>query len=148
MLVLRSFLVIVACCVTAVTPGPVKAVYDQRQTGDLNVQIELKNLQVIALLNSELLDDYTVNPFAEDSPFWSSSIFIGTHLFLFFSKIFSSFLLFLNYSTFLSLSGKICESKLNFVVIYLLICYFNLSSTAEVFLQFVTALVLHVQDEV
>lgn len=37
------------------------AVYDQRQTGDLNVQVELKNVHVVALLNSEMLDDYTVN---------------------------------------------------------------------------------------
>ncbi|CAK9808567.1 hypothetical protein ANTPLA_LOCUS5825 [Anthophora plagiata] len=33
--------------------------YDQRQTGDLNVQVHLKDIQVLALLDSELLDDYT-----------------------------------------------------------------------------------------
>ncbi|XP_011878269.1 PREDICTED: uncharacterized protein LOC105567765 [Vollenhovia emeryi] len=60
MLALRGLLVIAACRVAAATPpASAKAVYDQRQTGDLNVQIELKNLQVVALLNSELLDDYT-----------------------------------------------------------------------------------------
>lgn len=36
------------------------ATYDQRQTGDLNVQIHLKDVEVVALLDSELLDDYTV----------------------------------------------------------------------------------------
>ncbi|XP_076762408.1 uncharacterized protein LOC143430207 [Xylocopa sonorina] len=33
--------------------------YDQRQTGDLNVQVHLKDVQVLALLDTELLDDYT-----------------------------------------------------------------------------------------
>lgn len=33
--------------------------YDQRQTGDLNVQVHLKDIQVLALLDSEVLDDYT-----------------------------------------------------------------------------------------
>ncbi|XP_003696689.2 uncharacterized protein LOC100866314 [Apis florea] len=33
--------------------------YDQRQTGDLNVQVHLKDVQVLALLDSEMLDDYT-----------------------------------------------------------------------------------------
>ncbi|XP_017757424.1 PREDICTED: uncharacterized protein LOC108548813 [Eufriesea mexicana] len=33
--------------------------YDQRQTGDLNVQVHLKDVQVLALLDPELLDDYT-----------------------------------------------------------------------------------------
>lgn len=70
MLALRGLLVIAACRITAALPPvPAKAVYDQRQTGDLNVQIELKDLQVIALLKSELLDDYTVNPFAKIPPF-------------------------------------------------------------------------------
>lgn len=58
MLALRRFLAVMACHVILVTPAPTK-VYDQRQTGDLNVQIELKDLRVVALLNSELLDDYT-----------------------------------------------------------------------------------------
>ncbi|XP_043255009.1 uncharacterized protein LOC122398841 [Colletes gigas] len=35
------------------------ASYDQRQTGDLNVQIHLKDVQVLALMDTELLDDYT-----------------------------------------------------------------------------------------
>lgn len=70
MLALRGLLVIAVCRITAALPPvPAKAVYDQRQTGDLNVQIELKDLQVIALLKSELLDDYTVNPFANIPPF-------------------------------------------------------------------------------
>lgn len=65
MLALRGFLVIAACRVAvALPPAPARAVYDQRQTGDLNVQIELNDVQVVALLSSELLDDYTVNPFA------------------------------------------------------------------------------------
>lgn len=51
-------LVIAVCCITAVMPVPTR-IYDQRQTGDLNVQIELKDLQVVALLDSELLEDYT-----------------------------------------------------------------------------------------
>ncbi|KYN36923.1 hypothetical protein ALC56_08714 [Trachymyrmex septentrionalis] len=60
MLALHGFLVIAACLVTvAIPPALAKAVYDQRQTGDVNVQIDLKDLQVIALVNSELLDDYT-----------------------------------------------------------------------------------------
>ncbi|CAL7949576.1 unnamed protein product [Xylocopa violacea] len=33
--------------------------YDQRQTGELNVQVHLKDVQVLALLDTELLDDYT-----------------------------------------------------------------------------------------
>lgn len=33
--------------------------YDQRQSGDLNVQVHLKDIQVLALLDTELLDDYT-----------------------------------------------------------------------------------------
>lgn len=60
MFVLHGFLVIAACLVTiAIPPALTKAIYDQRQTGDVNVQIDLKDLQVIALVNSELLDDYT-----------------------------------------------------------------------------------------
>ncbi|XP_033327974.1 uncharacterized protein LOC117221269 [Megalopta genalis] len=35
------------------------ATYDQRQTGELNVQVHWKDLQIIALLDKELLDDYT-----------------------------------------------------------------------------------------
>lgn len=34
--------------------------YDQRQTGDVNVQIDLKDVKVIALVKSDLLDDYMV----------------------------------------------------------------------------------------
>lgn len=52
-------LVIAVSCITAVMPVPAR-VYDQRQTGDLNVQIELKDLQVVALVDSGLLEDYTV----------------------------------------------------------------------------------------
>ncbi|XP_017890179.1 uncharacterized protein LOC108631021 isoform X1 [Ceratina calcarata] len=33
--------------------------YDQRQNGDLNVQVHLKDVQVLALLDTDLLDDYT-----------------------------------------------------------------------------------------
>lgn len=66
LLALRGLLVIAACRFIAATPAPIRAAtYDQRQTGDLNVQIALKDLRVVALLDSELLDDYTVN---ESSP--------------------------------------------------------------------------------
>ncbi|XP_024880592.1 uncharacterized protein LOC112460218 [Temnothorax curvispinosus] len=58
MLALRGLLLVIAACRVAVAKPPAP-VYDQRQTGDLNVQIELKDVQVVALLNSELLDDYT-----------------------------------------------------------------------------------------
>ncbi|XP_072745874.1 uncharacterized protein [Anoplolepis gracilipes] len=60
LLALRGLLVIAACHVTAATPTPIRtATYDQKQTGDLNVQIALKDLRIVALHNSELLDDYT-----------------------------------------------------------------------------------------
>lgn len=42
-----------------VTGLSLPATYDQRQTGDLNVQVHLKDVQVLALLDSEVLDDYT-----------------------------------------------------------------------------------------
>ncbi|XP_006613671.1 uncharacterized protein LOC102678802 [Apis dorsata] len=42
-----------------VTGLSLPATYDQRQTGDLNVQVHLKDVQVLALLDSEMLDDYT-----------------------------------------------------------------------------------------
>ncbi|KAL6447049.1 hypothetical protein ACFW04_001420 [Cataglyphis niger] len=57
---LCSLLVIATCRVAAATPMPIRAAtHDQRQTGDLNVQVALKNLRVVALLDSKLLDDYT-----------------------------------------------------------------------------------------
>lgn len=34
--------------------------YDQRQTGDVNVQIDVEDVQVVALVDREFLDDYTV----------------------------------------------------------------------------------------
>ncbi|XP_014478313.1 PREDICTED: uncharacterized protein LOC106746321 [Dinoponera quadriceps] len=46
-------------CVIALPLSAAPAVYDQKQTGDLNVQIELKNVHVVALLDSEILEDYT-----------------------------------------------------------------------------------------
>lgn len=65
LLALRGLLVIAACRVIAATPASIRpATYDRRQTGDLNVQIALKDLRVVALLDSELLDDYTVNEFS------------------------------------------------------------------------------------
>lgn len=69
-IMLLGLLVIAAICrFTAANPTPIKTgTYDQRQTGDLNVQIALKDLRVVALLDSELLDDYTVN---ESSPIGS-----------------------------------------------------------------------------
>ncbi|XP_015175255.1 PREDICTED: uncharacterized protein LOC107065786 [Polistes dominula] len=33
--------------------------YDQRQTGELNVRIDLKDLKVLAFLDSKILEDYT-----------------------------------------------------------------------------------------
>ncbi|EFN72510.1 hypothetical protein EAG_13433 [Camponotus floridanus] len=60
LLTLRGLLVIAICRVIAATPALIRpATYDQRQTGDLNVQIALKDLRIVALLDSELLDDYT-----------------------------------------------------------------------------------------
>ena len=37
------------------------AKYDQRQEGDINVQIDVKDVKIIALLKSDIFDDYTVN---------------------------------------------------------------------------------------
>ncbi|XP_076657630.1 uncharacterized protein LOC143361824 [Halictus rubicundus] len=45
------------------------ATYDQRQTGDLNVQVYWKDLQIIALLDKELLDDYTEYDYFYDSDY-------------------------------------------------------------------------------
>ncbi|KAL0128669.1 hypothetical protein PUN28_003800 [Cardiocondyla obscurior] len=60
MFALRGLLVIAICrTIVAMPSAPTKSVYDQRQTGDLNVQIELSDIQVVAFLSSELLDDYT-----------------------------------------------------------------------------------------
>ncbi|XP_070167818.1 uncharacterized protein [Polyergus mexicanus] len=57
---LCSLLVIAVCRVTTATSTSIRAAtYDQRQTGDLNVQVALKDLRVVALLDSKLLDDYT-----------------------------------------------------------------------------------------
>lgn len=36
------------------------ASYDQRQTGDLNVQLDFKDIQVVALVDTDLLGDYVV----------------------------------------------------------------------------------------
>lgn len=66
-------LVLMICC-RFIVESNVATIYDQRQTGDLNVQIELKNLQVVALMNSEL-DDYTVN-----------NVFLSLIFLLFFSS--------------------------------------------------------------
>jgi len=97
MLVLHGFLIIAVCLITiAILPAVAKAIYDQRQTGDVNVQIDLKDLQVIALVNSELLDDYTVNPFLFFSLFLSLLTgFSGTYFFIFLISFFL-FLLFSN----------------------------------------------------
>lgn len=43
-------------CWLAIFANPAR--YDQRQTGDVNVQIDVKNVEVIALVKSDLLDDY------------------------------------------------------------------------------------------
>ncbi|XP_011644420.1 uncharacterized protein LOC105431723 [Pogonomyrmex barbatus] len=59
MFALRGLLVIALACSFATAMPPARAVYDQRQSGDLNVQIELKDLQVLAMLNSDFLNDYT-----------------------------------------------------------------------------------------
>lgn len=34
--------------------------YDQRQEGKINVQIDVKDLSIVALMDSGMLDDYTV----------------------------------------------------------------------------------------
>ncbi|XP_015602228.1 uncharacterized protein LOC107271121 [Cephus cinctus] len=48
-----------SCSFAAVT-------YDQRQTGETNVQIELKDVQILALIDSDLFDDYTDYDYAYD----------------------------------------------------------------------------------
>ncbi|XP_076234949.1 uncharacterized protein LOC143179536 [Calliopsis andreniformis] len=53
----RRALLILFCCVIGALSLP--ATYDQRQTGDLNVQVHLKDVQVLALLNADLTNDYT-----------------------------------------------------------------------------------------
>ncbi|KAK0178960.1 hypothetical protein PV327_007796 [Microctonus hyperodae] len=40
--------------------------YDQRQTGDVNVQIDVEDVQVVALVDREFLDDYTDYNYAYD----------------------------------------------------------------------------------
>lgn len=42
------------------------AKYDQRQEGDINVQIDLKDLKIIALVKSDMIDDYTNYDYAYD----------------------------------------------------------------------------------
>lgn len=56
-MVLQRNLVLLISFITAGFSAP--ATYDQRQTGDLNVEVNLKNVQILALLDSDLLDDYT-----------------------------------------------------------------------------------------
>ncbi|XP_076283738.1 uncharacterized protein LOC143210611 [Lasioglossum baleicum] len=56
MLSRTSLLVLIYHVLTSLTAP---ATYDQRQTGNLNVQVHLKDLQIIALINEEMLDDYT-----------------------------------------------------------------------------------------
>uniref|UniRef100_A0ABD2WI52 Uncharacterized protein n=1 Tax=Trichogramma kaykai TaxID=54128 RepID=A0ABD2WI52_9HYME len=36
--------------------------YDQRQDGQVNVQIDVKDVQIVALMDSKMLDDYQVSP--------------------------------------------------------------------------------------
>ncbi|OXU24778.1 hypothetical protein TSAR_009599 [Trichomalopsis sarcophagae] len=40
--------------------------YDQRQEGKVNVQIDVKDVQILALVDSEMLDDYTNYDYAYD----------------------------------------------------------------------------------
>ncbi|XP_020282594.1 uncharacterized protein LOC109854171 isoform X3 [Pseudomyrmex gracilis] len=54
---LALLVIVVSYYIVAATPVQTK-VYDQRQTGDLNVQVDLKDVHVVALINSELLEDY------------------------------------------------------------------------------------------
>ncbi|XP_043471928.1 uncharacterized protein LOC122504760 [Leptopilina heterotoma] len=51
-----SFIIIASQCWLTIFASPAR--YDQRQTGDVNVQIDVKNVEVIALVKSDLLDDY------------------------------------------------------------------------------------------
>ncbi|KAK9295796.1 hypothetical protein QLX08_010006 [Tetragonisca angustula] len=55
----RNLLLVFACHVATGLSLQAPTTYDQRQTGDVNVQVHLKDVRVVALLNSEILDDYT-----------------------------------------------------------------------------------------
>ncbi|XP_033226136.1 uncharacterized protein LOC117178776 [Belonocnema kinseyi] len=57
-------LILLSCQGWLVLSSPVK--YDQRQEGDVNVQIDLKDVKIIALLNSDVFDDYTNYDYAYD----------------------------------------------------------------------------------
>ncbi|XP_031843376.1 uncharacterized protein LOC116431709 [Nomia melanderi] len=65
MLPLYGFLVLIYHTSAGLTAP---ATYDQRQTGDLNVQVHLKDVHVLALLDKELLDDYTDYDYFYDYP--------------------------------------------------------------------------------
>ncbi|KAF3421254.1 hypothetical protein E2986_04877 [Frieseomelitta varia] len=54
-----NLLLVFACHVATGLSLPASTTYDQRQTGDVNVQVHLKDVRVVALFNSEILDDYT-----------------------------------------------------------------------------------------
>lgn len=56
-LTLALTLVIANVCATLSAP----VTYDQQQTGDLNVQVHLKDIQIVALLDSSYLGEYGVN---------------------------------------------------------------------------------------
>ena len=45
------------------------ATYDQRQEGKVNVQIDVKDVQIVALIDSDMLEDYTVSYFMHSQCF-------------------------------------------------------------------------------
>lgn len=57
--VMKVLLVVLG--VFGVTRARTVATYDQRQDGKVNVQIEVKDVQIVALVDSEMLEDYTVS---------------------------------------------------------------------------------------
>ncbi|KZC06304.1 PREDICTED: uncharacterized protein LOC107194542 [Dufourea novaeangliae] len=59
MLPLHGLLLLLVLIYHASTGHSLPATYDQRQHGQLNVQIHLKNVQIVAVMDKESLDDYT-----------------------------------------------------------------------------------------
>ncbi|XP_035724109.1 uncharacterized protein LOC118442527 isoform X2 [Vespa mandarinia] len=52
--------------------------YDQRQTGEHNVRIDLKDLKILAFVDSKILEDYTPTTSASVEPSSTSSINAST----------------------------------------------------------------------
>jgi hypothetical protein len=49
-----------ALALLAIAGAAVPRSYDQRQDGRVNVQIDVKDVQILALLDSDTIDDYVV----------------------------------------------------------------------------------------